>query len=120
MTDFTPPPLPSASFQAPSASAPVQPKKSKKALWVVLICLLGIVIVGLIVFGAFKLVDSRTANIGDQPAINNTLVGFMQGMSAKNVNKAYSYLSDRGKPLWPKEKLQKLLDGNDYRLFEKF
>jgi len=101
----------------PSAHIPQQPQKSKKSTWVIagvvigILCLCSIVCVA--VFGAsmFKVYTER------EP-VGLVLDAYMRHMANKDAESAYALFSPRAQRQIPISKVQEMLEGNNYFLFE--
>jgi hypothetical protein len=120
MLDETPQPLPEPPHEnlpiAPEVIAP-QSKKTSKNLWIIAIvtfgvlCLCSVICISVVVFGALK-VNAEKAPIG---VILDT---FMKDMVANDAESAYALFSPRMKRQIPISKIQEMLEGNNYVLFE--
>jgi hypothetical protein len=101
-----------------STSLPVQPKKSNKNIWiivgvavVVLCCLFSIACVALFGTSMYKVYTEKAP-------VESVLNNYMRYMANKDAKNAYALLSPRAQRQIPTSKVQEMLEGNNYFLFE--
>jgi hypothetical protein len=100
----------------PSIISPT-PKKSNKNLWIILgiviaaICICSILCVALIATGAGKIMVEKAP-------VEAVLDSFMKDMEAKDVKSAYTLFSPRSKQQTPITEFEKMIQGNNYVIFE--
>jgi hypothetical protein len=114
-------PIPESQPEVPATPPPlaliVQPKKSKKNFWIIVIVIILMFcfcstpcIVGGIFLGY--------NNSKETGPIEGVLDSYMKDLAAKDVNSAYALFSPRFQRQQPESKLQEMIEGNNYILFE--
>jgi len=90
-----------------------QPRKSHRKLWLVVGIVIGVIV---ICGGIFALMAGKVAV--EKAPIESVLDSFMKCMVAKDVESAYALFSRSAQRQFPISDLQKLIEGNNYALFE--
>src|SRR6266542_1941078 len=96
---------------------PPTPKKSNKNLWIIagiviaVLCLCSIVCVALVATGVGKVMVERAP-------VEATLDTLMKNMEAKDVESAFALFSPRAQRQMSITDLEKLTEGNNYKVFE--
>lgn len=120
MTDNLPQPLLQSQPENPPVTSDVispPAKKSKKNLWIILgvalgaLCLGSIICVAVIALGAGKVAVEKAP-------IEAILDSYMKYMVAKDTESAYALFSPRAQRQFPTSKIQELIEGNNYIIFE--
>jgi hypothetical protein len=109
----TPPPNPPVS---PAPLTPPSPKRSKKALWIILAILLLCCLSTILCLALGGASFARV--ILEKAPIASVLDAFMQDMAAKDADRAYALFSPRSQRQTPLADLEAMLQGNNYKLFE--
>jgi hypothetical protein len=100
----------------PNIDSP-HPRKSKKKLWTILgiagaiTCLCSIICIVLAVTGVGKV-------IMENAPVESVLDTFMKNMEAKDIESAYNLFSPRAQQQVPIADLEKMIEGNNYVLFD--
>ena len=93
------------------------PKKSNKNLWLIIgsviavICICSILCIAIIGIGGFNI-------YAEKAPIETVLDAFLKDMAAKDVKSAYVLFSPRSQHQTPITDLEKLTQGNNYKVFE--
>src|ERR1700690_4039115 len=96
---------------------PLQPQKSNKHIWivagvaVVLLCLCSIACVALFGTAIYKVYTEKAP-------VQGVLDSYMRYMANKDAESAYALFSPRAQRQIPISKVQEMLEGNNYFLFE--
>jgi hypothetical protein len=100
-----------------STPQPPQPQKSNKNIWIivgvalVVLCLCSITCIALFGSSIYKVYTEKAP-------VETVLNDYMRYMSVKDAQSAYALFSPRAQRQFPISKLQELLEGNNYLLFE--
>jgi hypothetical protein len=106
------PPLPQV-----SAPLPVQPQKSNKKIWIIVgivlavLCLCSIACIAIFSTSMYKIYTEKAP-------VESVLNDYMRYMANKNAESAYALFSPRAQRQIPISKIQEMLEGNNYILFE--
>ncbi|MBN2003569.1 MAG: hypothetical protein JXA21_09460 [Anaerolineae bacterium] len=111
-------------FQQPTSDPSVMPgtnasppAKSKKVLWVILALVVGVsCLASVICFATFGYGLVKTAR--EKAPVESVLDSYMQAMADKDIESAYALFSPRAQRQIPLSKLQELIEGNNYVVFE--
>ncbi len=121
MTDNIPEPIvetpPSNPPVSPAPLTPPSPKRSKKALWIILALFLLLCCLSTILCLALGGVGFSRVMLEKAP-VAAVLDAFMQDMAAKDADRAYALFSPRSQRQTPLADLEAMLQGNNYKLFE--
>ena len=102
-----------------STPSPAQPQKSNKNIWIIIgialiaLCLCSIACVA--IFGA-----SMYKVYTEKAPVESVLNDYMRYMANKDAESAYALFSPRAQRQIPISKVQEMLEGNNYLLFEGF
>ncbi len=100
-----------------SAPLPVQPQKSNKNIWIivgialVVLCLCSIACVAIFGTSMYKVYTEKAP-------VESVLDNYMRYMANKDAENAYALFSPRAQGQIPISKIQEMLEGNNYLLFE--
>jgi hypothetical protein len=120
MTDELQQPLPQPQPENPPVTPDVispQPNKSKKNPWIILGVALGILCLGSITCITVFALGVGKAVVEKAP-VESTLDSYMKYMAAKDTESAYALFSPRAQRQVPISKVQEMIEGNNYILFE--
>jgi hypothetical protein len=98
-----------------------QPKKSNRKIWIIagvilvlgILCLCSIICIAIIGAGGIKIANEK-------PSITSVLDSYIQFMANKDAESAYALFSPRAQRQIPQSKLQEMLEGNNYIVFEDY
>lgn len=99
-----------------STPLPVQPKKSKKKIWMIVgivlsvLCLCSIACVAIFGSGMYKVKMEKAP-------VESVLDDYMRYMANKDAGSAYALFSPRAQRQVPITKINEMLEGNNYFLF---
>jgi hypothetical protein len=100
-----------------SHSAPIEPKKPRKKLWLILGTIAGILVVCCISAIVIAVIGGiRSAQ--EREPIEKVLDTYMKYMVQKDIENAYGLFSSRAKRQFATSKLQEMIEGNNYVIFE--
>ena len=104
---------------APQVSAPplVAPQKSNKKLWIIVGVVLVVLCLCSIACGAI-FGTSLYKVYTEKAPVESVLDNYMRSMADKDVESAYALFSPRAQRQIPISEIEKLLEGNNYILFE--
>jgi hypothetical protein len=94
-----------------------QPKRSKKKIWIIVGIALAILLLCSIICVAVFGIGMYRISIEKAP-IEAVLDDYMQHMANKDADSAYALFSPRAQRQIPISKIQEMLEGNNYILFE--
>ncbi len=98
-------------------SVPPQPAKSRKLIWIIAVLAAGIVCLGSVI--CFATVGYGFVQVAQEKApVESVLDSFMQLMVDKDSESAYALFSPRAQRQMPISKIQELLEGNNYVIFD--
>ncbi len=120
-TPETPPapqPEPLVILTDAASTPPVESKRPKNRV-LIIGAIIGVVLTCLCVVGVMVAVSSGTGQFAvEQYSITQVLDKFMYAMKVKNPERAYGFFSPRAQRQLPLSKVQEMLEGNNYVLYD--
>jgi hypothetical protein len=105
------------STPSPTPSIPPQPQKSNKNIWIIagiavgIVCLCSIICIAVFGGSMFRIYKEKAP-------VESVLDAYMTAMVNKDADSAYALFSPRAQRQIPVSKIQELLDGNNFVVFE--
>jgi hypothetical protein len=95
-------------------------RKSRKRLWMIsgALVLGSLVCLGLLTAGVIALSGALVTFASERERVERVLDGFMRAVEDKDTARAYTFMSRRATKLWAMSRMEGMIKGNNYVIFD--